>query len=234
MTIANNTADTVVLERIQKLIALTTSPNLNEAANAAAKVQEVLDAHNLSMSQVTAHEASTAGVRYRLAIISRNHPYGPTRSPMNQAWQWVMQVLGVQHHCRTFTGPGRNPPTGKTESVFVVGDPTDVQATVTLFEWLRTQLEIEATKQWRGYAERQRRRDRYQSSPMSFRINFGHGAATEIARIMRRRRQESGREAAVTALVTNYKAAIDEYVENNFTMQEGKTANATLNADLVA
>lgn len=54
MTIANNTADTVVLERIQKLIALTTSPNLNEAANAAAKVQEVLDAHNLNMSQVTA------------------------------------------------------------------------------------------------------------------------------------------------------------------------------------
>ena len=137
MTIASNEVDGVVLERIQKLIALTTSPNLNEAANAAAKVQELLDSHSLGMSQVTAHEAGT--VQSGLPITSVRHVYGPRHSPMNQAWQWLMNVLGVQHHCRTFTGPSRDPRTGKTGSMFVVvGDPTNVQATVTLFEWLRT------------------------------------------------------------------------------------------------
>ena len=222
------------MERIQKLLALTTSPNINEASNAAAKVQEILDVHNLSMSQVTAHEASS-GVRSKLPITSSHHAYGPRHSPMNQAWQWLMNVLGTQHHCQTFAGAGRDRRTGKTESLFVVvGGPTNVQATVTLFEWLKTQLDIEATKQWPAYTERLRSRNRHPSgSPVAFRINFVYGAAVEIARIMKRRRRNSGRETAVTALAADYRDAIDEYVENNLTVREGKTG-ATLNADILA
>ena len=236
MTInTGNEMGAVVLERIQKLLALTTSPNTNEAANAAAKVQELLDSHNLSMSQVTAHESNAGGSRSRLAVTSHYHSYGSRSSPMNQAWQWLMNVLGEQHRCQTFTGPSRDPRTGKTSSVFVVvGDPTNVQATVTLFEWLRGLLEAEATKQWRTYAEYLRDHDRYQGSPVSFRINFVHGAATEIGRIMRSRRRRSEHAAAITALATDYKAAINEYMESNFEMREGKEPDPKVNADFLA
>src|SRR3712207_287418 len=47
-----------VVERIKKLLALTSSQNPNEAALAASKAQELLFRHNLSMAMV---EAATEG-----------------------------------------------------------------------------------------------------------------------------------------------------------------------------
>jgi hypothetical protein len=47
--------DTTVLTKIKKLLALSTSSNPNEAASAAAKAQELLMQHNLTMSQIETH-----------------------------------------------------------------------------------------------------------------------------------------------------------------------------------
>jgi hypothetical protein len=46
-----------IIEKIQKLLALATSSNENEAALAAAKAQELLVKYNLNMNEVDAHDA---------------------------------------------------------------------------------------------------------------------------------------------------------------------------------
>lgn len=50
---------TPILSKIKKLLALSTSSNPNEAALAAAKAQELLMQHNLTMSQVQTQEPSS-------------------------------------------------------------------------------------------------------------------------------------------------------------------------------
>src|SRR5439155_27189213 len=75
---------TPVLTKIKKLLALSASSNPNEAALAAAKAQELLMQHNLTMSQVETHGESKYGEafvktgsrvwrRLLLAVIARNN-----------------------------------------------------------------------------------------------------------------------------------------------------------------
>jgi hypothetical protein len=76
--------DTAVLSKVKKLLALSTSSNPNEAALAAAKAQELLMQHNLTMSQVETHGESKYGEalvqtgsrvwrRMLLTVIARNN-----------------------------------------------------------------------------------------------------------------------------------------------------------------
>ena len=77
--------DTTVLSKIKKLLALSTSSNPNEAALAAARAQELLMKHNLTMSQVETHgqesqyceafvnTGSRVWRRMLLVVIARNN-----------------------------------------------------------------------------------------------------------------------------------------------------------------
>ncbi len=76
--------DSTVLSKIKKLLALSTSSNPNEAALAAAKAQELLMIHNLTLSQVEAQgeekyceafvkTGSRVWQRLLLTVIARNN-----------------------------------------------------------------------------------------------------------------------------------------------------------------
>jgi hypothetical protein len=241
---SNSEATAKIMERIQKLLALSTSPNTNEAANAAAKAQELLDIHNLSMEQVATHEAN--GVPFGLAITSSHHTYGPINSTMDQAWQWLMAMLSEQHHCQTFVGSKFDRHTGKTLAVFtVVGEPVNVQATIALFDWLKVQLEAEADTQPPIYWERTStpprgtyasilRQGSYPSSTQSFRINFVYGATNEFQRVMRQRRRDSGNEATVSTLAVNHRAAVDEYLAKFLNVAKRDYDTGAINSDRLA
>lgn len=64
-----------VLDKIKKLVALSTSPNEHEAAFAAEKVQELLAEHNLSMSDVKDVDDPTAGMTTDDELVSSSVPW---------------------------------------------------------------------------------------------------------------------------------------------------------------
>ena len=78
------------------------------------------------MAQISAHALDTGGI----TITDRHYSYGPQNSSMNRAWQWLMTMVAEQYYSQLFVRPRQNQETGEIESVFVVGEPTNIQAVV--------------------------------------------------------------------------------------------------------
>ena len=194
-----------------------------------------------------------SSARYGLNITHSYHHYGLKDSTMNLPWRWLMTVLSRQYYCQSFVGSLLNRHTGKTEAVFtVVGEPINVQATIALFDWLKTQLEAEADIQWPIYRERvlERRgypsgptqgtyarilrQAAYPSSPRSFRTNFVYGATVEIRRIMQERRRDSELETSVATLAVSHRTGIRKYVEDNLNHRSKHADSSSLNMDSLA
>ena len=228
-TIIHAEVSTTILERIQKLLALAESPNTNEAANAAAKVQELLDIYNLEMSQVLAHQNENFPKGATFSATEIRHTYGPQTSALNKAWQWLMGMLSKQNNCSVLLVYGHERATDaekkKSKTVAqsgykrvarfaVIGEKTNAEATIALFDWLKVQLEAEAAREWPLYREDMLDANLLPGDPIPFRINFIQGATLEIGRIMNERRKESENFEAITALAVNHKQANDDFISD--------------------
>ena len=227
---ASISVDEKVLARIQKLLTLAEheTSNVGEAGNAAAKVQELLDIHNLEMSQIRAYDVDGS---IAADVVSIRHAYGPHTSALNKAWNQLMETVARQHSCSLLLTSAYVPATEaekkksrqvrqsgykRVAQFMIIGDSTNVGATITVFDWLRKQLEIEATREWPLYRDDMISRRRDAGDPIPFRVNFVLGAARTIDRIMTERRQARENHAAVTALVVNHKKANDAFVAENY------------------
>lgn len=109
-----------VVERIKKLLALTSSQNPNEAALAASKAQELLFRHNLSMAMV---EAATEG---------GNAAYVADRFDSGGWMHWRRRLLAAvarNNFCRGVSYQG-------TREVGIVGEPHNVTVVKHLYAFL--------------------------------------------------------------------------------------------------
>ena len=232
---ASIVVDEKVLARIQKLLTLAEheTSNVGEAGNAASKVQELLDIHNLEMSQIRAYDVD-GGIP--TDVIATYHAYGPYTSALNKAWNQLMETVSRQHNCSLLLSSEYVPATEaekkksrevrrsgykRVAQFMIIGDPTNVGATITVFDWLRRQLEIEATREWPIYRDDMLLRRMDTGDPIPFRVNFVLGATRTINRIMTERRKARENHAAVTALAVNHKKANDEFVTENYEVNKG-------------
>ena len=183
------------------------------------------------MAEVSAYTDGDAFV-----VTDSQYIYGARNSPMNHVWPWLMVIVTEQYYCRGFVRPRHNEETGEVDSTFViVGEPTNIEAVVVLFDWLRTRLREETARQWSTYKARMVDRGLVPGSNTSFCTNFIYGAATEIQRIMRAKRDASENAVALTALVVNHKAAVDQYIKKNMGTAGGQPGqNAPVNQDDIA
>ena len=170
------------------------------------------------------------------AVTDSDYIYCSRSSPMNHVWPWLMAMVTEQYYCRGFVKPRHNEETGEVDSTFiVVGEPTNIEAVVVLFDWLRIRLREEANRQWPTYKTRMTNYDLLPGNNASFCANFIYGAATEIQRIMRAKREASENAAVVTALVVNHKAAVDQYIKKHMGTASGQPGqNAPLDQDTLA
>jgi len=109
-----------IVERIKKLLALTSSQNPNEAALAATKAQELLFRHNLSMAMV---EAATEG---------GNSAYVADRFDSGGWMHWRRRLLAAvarNNFCRGVSYQG-------TREVGIVGEPHNVTVVKHLYDFL--------------------------------------------------------------------------------------------------
>lgn len=116
---------TPILTKIKKLLALSTSNNPNEAALAAAKAQELLMAHNLTMSQVETHGQES---QYCEAFVKTG----------SRVWQrLLLTAIARNNFCESIYDP-------QMKSAVLIGEPHNQEVVIYLHRHLVSQLETMA------------------------------------------------------------------------------------------
>ena len=113
-----------IIERVRKLLALSTSSNPHEAALAAAKVQELLQQYNLELSQV-----ETATKEQPPAYEHQSVDVGSKR-----VWKrLLMGAIAHAHFCEAVTMSG-------TTRLAVIGQKHNIEVAHYLYDYLSRQL----------------------------------------------------------------------------------------------
>src|SRR5215469_2538003 len=121
-----------ILDKIKKLLALSTSSNPNEAASAAAKAQALLAQYNLDLSQVEAHSGETSDYCQQDIVVGGVSRWRKT----------LMLVLARPNFCAVVSYKG-------TERISIVGEPHNIEVVKYLYEYLVQQLEPMAATAYR-------------------------------------------------------------------------------------
>jgi len=151
-----------IVERIQKLLALSQSSNENEAASALAKAQALLAEHNLSMAQVQVR----TGVQP--AYIKEVHDLNS-----HENWRrFLLWYIAKQNFCDVVTHGGAS-------TVSLIGERENIQAVQVMYAFIAAQLERLASAWYQVY----QRSYQYYSNPVPARTwknNFFLGAVATI------------------------------------------------------
>ena len=118
-----------VIELIQKLLALSTSPNEHEAAAAMAKAQELLLKHNLDMASITAPTEEQAE---DLGMINEIVDFDKFES-----WQSVLLNSIAR---RNFVHLIRISKGNRTGEYHILGRRANVKAVETMYNWVEPQI----------------------------------------------------------------------------------------------
>lgn len=185
--------ETNILERIQKLLALSSSDNPNEAANAATRVQEMLRKHNLKMSEIP------------LAIgKKRSDAYGRFIVDLDGSSVWRRELLNVIAYCNfcklTFGGSlGRS-------AISLIGEPENVEAVKLLYRYVLEQLYPMADTAYLIYKQEDGR-----VNGRTWRNNFFLGARNVITnRLLEEKQQAERVQNDVKALIVLKSADMEE------------------------
>lgn len=201
--------------RLRAILELTRSTNEAEASKAAAKLQEMLTEHNLSVADLEAKGQKSPGMR------EQPHDLGKA------AFKWKLDLaegIAEFYYCAPLVDR-------KTKSVSFVGRPDNVDALMMLYAWVIDQIKDIA---------REERRVHHASTgqhidPLRWQISFGEGAVERLIERMRDLKLKHEGEASrndmgdVTALVVHRQAEVSDYLEEKFGYRlDGKKTKAEL------
>lgn len=200
--VADLTGRAKVMDRIQKVLAITNSPNEQEAASAAAMLSRMLEEHNLSMADIEAKGAKGPGIR------QSGHDLGKA------AFKWKMDLaegIAEFYYCAPLVDR-------KTKTVAFVGRPENVEALTALYSWVIDQIRAIATTE---------RRSHYDATgehidPLRWQLGFGEGAVDRLIdrlRELKARQQEDlshDQMGNVTAMVIHRQSEVSDYLEEKF------------------
>jgi hypothetical protein len=191
-----STLDTKLLEKIQKLLSLATSPNEHEAKLAAEKANELLIRHNLSLSDLTVGESLSE--RYD------NKPVYEGKV-MSFETKWVMQLMNshffVQPIYRSARKVPHNPKLNRPAHIWFVGTKTNVEVASYVFQFL-----CQKYKQlWKEY---QTQTGAHNHLKGSYYEGLTHGIHTQLSA---KRKQVETSMALVVQQDPNLRKAVDQY-----------------------
>lgn len=216
-----------IIDRISKLLALASDPsNHHEAAAAAAKAQEILDQYNLSMADVQARDGSRpegGGV-----VVTKDYAQtGRSRQPLLKQWGQLIYQVALYNRCTTIREEFID-----TSYFTVIGEATNVQATIRIYDYLKQQLDVEMAGAWSRYRKEMQANGLRLPTVQNFRMNFLRGACHEIGRIMKERQEASVDRERITALAVNHDVAVQKYVSQAFpNLGKGRASRHQRNAN---
>jgi hypothetical protein len=190
--------DAKLLARLQKVLALTTSPEEGEAAAAAAMLARMLKEHNLSVADLEAKGQAKPGV---------------TKGGLDLGaakWRWKVQLaqaLAKHFYCVALDAQGETSTRG---GVVFVGRPDNVESLSMLYAWLVDQVKEISAKERRAHAEK----TGDHVDPLRWQLHFGEGAVERLAeRLEERARKAAAEYAGSTALAVSHATEVSDYLE---------------------
>lgn len=191
-----------VITKIQKLLALSKSPNEHEAALALAKAQELLDRENLSLSEVEG--VSTSDIETFLMDSKSRFPY----------WeQFLFTSLAKVSSCHPYSESRQ-----RRIHLWVVGYKQDIEVFGYFLNFLKKTISVlcdkaisnerDAAKVWgRGEAFR-------------YRNSFSVGVVTRVCeRVNQIRQARLSQDVSCKALVVARKQEVAVWVSSNLNLQ---------------
>lgn len=192
-----------VIQKIQKLLALTQNPNEHEAALAAEKAMELVTKYNLDMAQI-AVETGEKGSPVE-------HDTFPMGERSSIAWSWMVNIgmaVGRACYCKTLFHERRR-------NLTYIGKPANIVLAKTLYRFLQGQMLIMAESASRAPGQYMHR-SRFKSSWLL-------GASEKVnIRLQEKRLQEEAENCQTTALVVSTAAENNAYCDNEFDTVESK------------
>lgn len=190
MTASEQITDNLV-ERLRKVLALTTSPVEGEAQAAAEMLQKLLMEHNLGIADLERRGQDAPGVR------EETHDLGKA------AFKWKLtlaEVVAGHYFCHPLVD-------FKAKTVAFVGRPENVESLQMLYIWLMNQVKHISADERTSHLERTGER----IDPLRWQINFGEGAVCRLDQRLQDLRARQSTDAM--ALVIHHKSEISDYLE---------------------
>ena len=198
-----------VLERITKLLALSTSSNEHEAAAAAAKAQELMFRHNLDLAQLQAGQAGSQD-EYTTRVVELG--------ALNSWRRSLIHVLAEHNFCKAVAFVG-------TPRVAIVGEPHNIALVEQLYAYLLRELLRLADAGWL------RAKRRARDTAHQWKHGFQHGAVAAIAeRLAEQRQQDEAATAESQALVVLKDAGVAEALDWHYPQATADRRRATVSA----
>lgn len=185
--------DNRIVEKLQKVLALTKPSDEGEAQAAAAMLARLLAQHNLEIADLEKKGQAAPGVEEKDVDLGK------------AAWQWKQNLADrlAEHYFCISLRRGKNP-------VFV-GRPDNVEALKMLFAWLVEQVAGIAREERRVHAAKTGEH----VDPLRWNLHFGLGAVERLGeRLDERRKKEQS--TAGTALVVSHETEANDYLEKKY------------------
>lgn len=235
--------DAKVIERIKKLLALAgNNPNEHEAASAAARAQELMQEHDLSMESVsTKVDARTAGIGRtdRTTLRERGKPGG---------WKVdIFRAVGDTSDCWVYIVGD----VGRAQTGYLIGRKTDTELARYIFEFLvreieRLQQAFGATRwdELREYArfhgitthDAERDFSSMGKHPLRAKDSWVRGAVESVVRSLYDAKRERTTSDRANALVVHKEAGIKDWwaQQNGYADWEDYRAKTSTPSTVVA
>jgi hypothetical protein len=171
-----------VIERINKLRALSKSDNVNEAASAAAAANKLIDQHRLSESELERED-------FEKEIIIRDNTPLYECARITQWRATLTGVLAKHYSCAIYNSTGF-----RLNRYTLVGRKSDIDIVHYMYAWLSSEIERLSASASKG-----KNFDR--SRGRVFAGSFSLGAVDGIGQQLNASRKEAAVDASATALV---------------------------------
>lgn len=187
-----------IIEKLRKVLALTSSPQEGEAQAATAMLQKLLTQYNLSVADLERKGGHAAP-----QIKEAGHDLGKA------AFRWKLDLadsLAEHFYCVPLVNR-------TTKTVAFVGRPDNVESMQMLYGWIIDQIKRIATEDRRVHISRTGEH----IDPLRWQVNFGVGAVERLTERMRQLRdQQVAASAGITSLVISHAKEASDYLESKY------------------
>jgi len=196
--------DSALITKLNKILALTSSPVEGEAQAAAEHLQRLLTKHNLDIADL-----EQRGAAKRPEVKEGGHDLGKA------AFKWKLELadtIAEHFFCVSLTNH-------TTKTVQFAGRPDNVESLQMLYSWVIEQIKGISASERRIYTEKTGEH----VDPLRWQVNFGLGVVQRLGGRLSeiRRKREAEAEAAaggnlVTALVVSHAREVSDYLEEKY------------------
>lgn len=193
-TAQRTTGDPRLIEKLRKVMALTTSPVEGEAQAAMAMLQKLLLDHNLTVADLEAR-----GHKGKPGVQEAGYDLGKA------AFKWKLnlaEAIAEFYFCWPIVDH-------KEKTVKFIGRPDNVESLKMLYKWVIEQIA--------GIAREERRnhfiRTNEHIDPLRWQVNFGLGAVSRLRNRLAELKERQAADVKTEALVVSHRSEISDYME---------------------